>query len=113
MENLSPLNNKSNQFEFGQPVSKFNKRMFFYMVGLILFLIFFYFFVFSAPNNFPIGNVINIKEGSSLRAISKELKTNKVIRSRAAFETLVIIYGGDKNISLGDYLFEKITENYG
>jgi len=87
-------------------VSKLYKKLF-YIFGAITFLILAYFLFFSAPNNFPAGTIINIKEGSSLRYISKYLEENHLIRSRVAFETFAIIFGGEKHIVSGDYLFES------
>jgi len=104
---LSPNN------EFGHLVSKldkinfFQKRNIFYVVSIIIFFLFINFLFFSAPNNFPVGTIINIKDGASLRSISKDLEINNIIRSRVVFETLVIFFGGDKNLESGDYLFES------
>lgn len=83
------------------------KKFFFYTAGVVVFLILAYFLFFSAPKSFPIGIILNIKEGTSLRAISKDLEMNKMIRSRAVFETLVIIFGSERHIAPGDYLFES------
>jgi UPF0755 protein len=58
------------------------------------------------PKNFPIGAILNIKEGSSLRSVSKYLEENNIIDSRVFFETFVIIFEGEKVVS-GDYLFES------
>ena len=100
MEDL-PLSN-----ELGHPMSKLNKKVIFYAVGAVVILVLAYFLFFSAPNNFPAGTIINIKEGTSLRYTSKYLKDNHLIRSRALFETFVIAFGGEKYITPGDYLFE-------
>ena len=83
------------------------KKFAFYTAGVVVFLILAYFLFFSVPKSFPIGIILNIKEGTSLRAISKDLEMNKMIRSRAVFETLVIIFGGERHIAPGDYLFES------
>ena len=108
MLNLSPTSNK-----FGQKLSKLNKIEFFekkffsFLFGAIIFLVFFNFLFFSPPSDFLVGTIINIEEGSSLRSISKDLKMNNIIRSRVTFETFVIIFGGEKYIASGDYLFEN------
>lgn len=72
----------------------------------MLFLLFFIFYL-SAPGDFPAGSIINIKDGATLRSVSRELKSENIIRSRAVFETLSIIFGGEKHMVSGDYLFEK------
>jgi len=107
MENL-PLQNEQNKF--GHLMSKFKfklKKTNFYISGVVIFLAFFYFFFLSAPKDFPVGKIINIKENSSLRYISKYFKENNIIRSRVVFETFVIIFGGEKYIASGDYFFEN------
>lgn len=74
---------------------------------LLGFLIFFYFLFLSPPRNFPKGQTIKITAGSSLRAISLNLKENNIIKSRVAFETIVIILGGEKHLAFGDYLLKN------
>lgn len=85
--------------------------LFFPYKKIILFLAFviliFYFLFFTAPKDFPAGQVFNITEGSGLRTVSLNLKEAQIIRSRIIFEAFVIIYGGDRHIAWGDYLFEK------
>jgi len=79
----------------------------FYIISAIVLFLLFYSLFFSAPNDFLSGSIVNIKEDSSLRYISKYLEENHIIRSRALFETFVIILGGEKHITPGDYLFEN------
>ncbi|MFA5778302.1 MAG: endolytic transglycosylase MltG [Candidatus Paceibacterota bacterium] len=100
MENLSSLN------ELEHPVSKLNKKNAIYLLSIVLFLILFYFFFFSAPINFPVGSIVRIEKGSSLRSISLALKKQDIIRSRVIFESFVIIFGGELHIQSADYLFE-------
>ena len=85
----------------------FNKRIYFFIASFILFLILIGYLFFSAPLNFPTGKIYNLEQGNSLRILSKNLKEKKIIRSRFLFETFVIIYGGEKHINPGDYLFEN------
>lgn len=75
------------------------------IVLIVIFLLTFSLF-FNAPSNFPIGVILNIKEGSSLRSASKYLEENHIIHSRVLLETFVIIFEGEKVVS-GDYLFEN------
>ncbi len=82
-------------------------KTFFYIVSLIFFLVFVYSLSFGAPKNFPTKSLINVKEGASLRSISKDLEMRNVIRSRVMFETFAIILGGEKNVAFGDYFFEN------
>jgi len=87
--------------------NSFKKIIIFSIIGLIICISFFYFLFLSAPGDFPVDKIVNIEEGTSLRHISGDFKTNKIIRSRIAFEFFVIIYGGEKHLVLGDYLFNK------
>ena len=85
------------------------KKVFLCMLGITLFLLFFYFLFllfFSAPSDFPKGAIVNIAEGSSLRSVSLKLKQEHIIRSRTLFEAFVILYGGEKHVIPADYLFE-------
>ena len=93
--NFTFTNNKKLPFYFA-----------FYFIILSAFLCGFYFLFLSSPKYYS-QKIINIKQGSSLRMISKNLKENNIIRSRIAFETFVIIYGGEKHIFTGSYNFEK------
>ncbi|MCM2339238.1 MAG: endolytic transglycosylase MltG [Burkholderiales bacterium] len=96
----------------GHSMSKFGnnkflqKKILFYFLLFIVFLLFIYVLFFSVPKDFPVGKIINIKEGSSLRSLSRDLEKNNIIKSRAIFETFVIIFDGEKHIESGDYMFE-------
>lgn len=86
---------------------KFSFRPYYYfLIAFFLILFIGYFFLFVPPRKFKIGEIITIDQGSSLRSISKDLSEEGLIRSRAVFEAFVIIYGGEKHILPGDYLFE-------
>ena len=82
------------------------KKFIFYILGLVVSLVLINLLFFSVPKNFPVGTILNIKEGSSLRAVSKYLEENHIIHSRVLFETFVIIFEGEKAVS-GDYLFDN------
>jgi UPF0755 protein len=84
-----------------------NKKIVFYLLGITVLFFIFYFLLLSAPKNFPIGAVVKVEPGMSLRRISSILKQEKLIRSRPIFESLVIIFGREKNIISADYFFEK------
>ena len=55
---------------------------------------------------FPIGTFFTIEQGESLREVSLNLKEKHIIRSRTAFEALVILYGGERRIMYSDYFFD-------
>jgi UPF0755 protein len=85
----------------------FYKSIFFYAFCLIVILSLGYFLFLSAPMSFKNGTIVNIVEGTSLRGVSLGFKQQHIIRSRVAFEAFIIIYGGEKHIMTGDYLFEN------
>ncbi len=88
---------------------KSNKKIIFWSFLVCVLLVVSYFFAFSAPSNFPVGAIINIEQGSSLRAVSFKLKRENIIRSRTLFEAFAIMYGGEKHLIPADYLFEGKT----
>ncbi|MFA6076526.1 MAG: endolytic transglycosylase MltG [Candidatus Paceibacterota bacterium] len=81
-------------------------KVFFYVLGATTLLAVFYYFLFSAPANFPVGVIIKIDQGESLRSVSFQFKKDNIIRSRIAFEAFVILFGGEKHIIPADYFFE-------
>jgi len=107
MENISSSNEVINPIDNLPKKSSFKKISTFFVVCLIVFISLFYFLFISAPINFSVDKIVNIEEGASLRQISRDFKIDKIIRSRIAFEFFVIVYGGEKHIVLGDYLFDK------
>ncbi len=83
-----------------------NKNIF-YALGVIVFLVFFYFLFLSAPSSFVPKTVVSIEPGTSLHSVSDVLKKDNVIRSRVAFEFFMILFGGEKHLISADYLFEN------
>jgi UPF0755 protein len=107
MEDLSSQNNEDVNLNIPSDKSSLPKKSVFYIVFLFLLFLVFYFLFLSAPNNFPKGGTLTIKQGESLNSISKNLKDNKMIRSTQTFEAFVILYGGEKHLLIGDYIFEN------
>ena len=82
-----------------------NKNIF-YTLGIISVVVLFYYFLLSAPLDFPVGSTVKISSGSSLRSVSSQLKREHIIRSRLVFEAFVIIFGKERVIE-ADYYFES------
>lgn len=59
------------------------------------------------PRAFPVGAVIEIPEGASLRKAGKILREHNVVRSSILFEMYVIMHRGELGIKAGDYFFES------
>ncbi len=82
--------------------------------GLLLVILVILYFLVSGlnkvilpPKNFPVPYRITINSGQTLFSISKELSVDGAIKSRRAFEMLVMTFGDENHISEGEYYFEK------
>lgn len=86
---------------------KFERRhtQIFVSVILGLFFISFYFSFFRAPQNFPIGSVVEIPEGSTLRLVGDILKREGVIASSDLFLITSTVFSG--KVIAGGYFFEE------
>ncbi len=88
------------------------KKLSAYFFGVVVFLCLGYFFLLSAPSDFPSGSIIKVEKGSSVRSVSYLLKTNHIIRSRTAFEFFVILLGKNERVISTDYYFENSIPVY-
>ncbi len=78
--------------------------------AIILTLTFFvvlYFSVFAHPYNFPVGVVIEIEKGETLKNVAKDFKEKGLIKSTLLFEIVARGLKGSRGIMSGDYFFEK------
>lgn len=99
MEDISVINTP-------EPRLSAKKKYFIYALGAVLLLTAFYYLAVSAPRGFPVGTTIEIEKGMSLGSVSRTLKENNLIRSRAAFEFFIIILGAERHIKPAFYFFE-------
>ena len=60
----------------------------------------------SAPKDFPVGEIMTIKSGDSLKSIGVKLHEAKIIKSELIFRTTAILLGGERGIIAGDYLLD-------
>ena len=84
-----------------------DKKLIFYIAIFFASIFLFQYLFFSPPIDFPTGQIVKIEQGLNLRDVSKDFKDKRIIRSRVAFESFVIAFGGEKHLAEGDYLFEK------
>ncbi len=100
---------ETNQEYYNDPGTKARPAKKLLVLAAILAVLFgvAYYFLLSAPKGFPEGAIFNVGEGATLRSVSLNLKNQNIIRSRTAFEGLVILYGKEKRIITADYLFEE------
>jgi len=74
--------------------------------GLIA-LLFLYFSLVSPPGDFPIGTIITIEKGETLRQIADNLEEKKVIKSSMVFNGLAKALMNGRGVMAGDYFFEE------
>lgn len=86
----------------------FRKKLWF-RIGVLcfVFLSLFYFFFISAPFNFPVGRIIEIEGGSTLKQVANSLEENKVIKSPLIFGGMIELFLKGKEVIAGDYFFEE------
>lgn len=58
------------------------------------------------PGNFPTNTVISIQKNSSLSKVAATLSDGHVIRSMFIYKVFVVMLGGQRNVMIGDYLFD-------
>lgn len=75
-------------------------------IAVLLFFLGYYFFL-SVPNDFPQGSVVSIHSGENLKTIVNIFKQDNIIRSPFAFQSLIVIFGGEKKVIAGDYLLKN------
>lgn len=99
----------SNSGQGGKSSTKNSFKKFIKYISLLVFvfIFLFYYLLFYIPRDFPVGYIENIEAGTTLQGLSKDLKNKNIINSTTAFEFFVIMYGGEKHIIQGDYLFDK------
>lgn len=76
-------------------------------IALFVILISFYAAIFRAPSDFPINEIITIKEGDTLSDVADKLKEQNVIRSPLWFESIVIMLNSEKGALSGDYFLGR------
>jgi UPF0755 protein len=57
-----------------------------------------------SPSNFPTHTVVSITPGETLNDVTRELRNDGIIRSSVTFQSIAILFGGERRIIAGDYL---------
>lgn len=70
------------------------------------------FFFLNAPTDFPVGSIVKIEPGKSLRAVSLQLNQEHIIRSRFLFEAFMILFNREKRVISTDYYFDSSLPVY-
>jgi UPF0755 protein len=69
-----------------------------------------YWYVIRPPDNFPIRSLVTIKHGESFAATAEDLERDGVVRSALALRIAVKIFGYERGVRAGDYLFKQPTD---
>ncbi len=60
--------------------------------------------VWKTPRDFPVHTIVSVQPGESLETVTQKFTTLRMIRSSFVFRSLVILLGGEKKVTAGDYL---------
>ena len=92
-----------------EPVSKYRLalKVLIALFCVIATTVFFYFWSVRPPANFPSQTIIEIKPGTGLIQISKDLKRQGIVRSAVLFEFVGLMYARDGVVSSGMYYLEE------
>ena len=66
-----------------------------------------YMYVIAPPQEFPVGKLVSVPEGSSAVEVGKILQEQGVVQHAEAFRAAVILLGRDTSVRAGDYLFKE------
>jgi UPF0755 protein len=64
------------------------------------------------PNTFPSGVLITIRSGDTVNSITKDLKSEHIIRSTILLRSIVVLLAGEQKIVAGDYYFSRPISAY-
>ncbi len=66
-----------------------------------------YVFAIQPPDNFPLHELVTVREGASVDEIAFDLEASGVVRSGLAFKFVAVITGHARTLHAGDYLFKE------
>ncbi len=66
-----------------------------------------YVYIIQPPDNFPLQELVTIREGSSVEEIAFDLEARGVVRSALAFKAIASLTGHARTLHAGDYLFKE------
>ena len=84
---------------------RFIKSIIFILVIAFFAGIYGIFHITSAPNNFPTPYILTVNKGDTFLKISTELRKDNIIRSMTTFKLYMRLFGNEKSIEPGEYLF--------
>ncbi len=84
-----------------------NRRTIIIIVTAGTFAILSYIYVIQPPVNFPLQQLVTVREGASVDEISFDLEAAGVVRSALAFKFIAFVTGHARTLHAGDYLFKE------
>lgn len=66
-----------------------------------------YYTLWRAPSDFPVHSIVSVENGESLEETTQKFIALSLIRSPFVFRSLVIVLGGEKKVTAGDYLLSN------
>lgn len=66
-----------------------------------------YMYIIRPPENFPLQQLVTVREGASVDEIAFDLEASGAVRSGLAFKFVAIITGHARTLHAGDYLFKE------
>lgn len=66
-----------------------------------------YVYAIQPPDNFPLQQLVTVREGASVDEIAFDLEASGVVRSGLAFKFVAVVTGHARTLHAGDYLFKE------
>lgn len=66
-----------------------------------------YVYVIEPPVNFPLQQLVTVREGASVDEIAFDLQAGGVVQSALAFKFIALVTGHARTLHAGDYLFKE------
>lgn len=63
--------------------------------------------IIQPPSNFPVDQLVSVPDGQTVSQVAQTLYDDGVIRSPLAFRVIIRMFGTDRTVHAGDYLFKE------
>lgn len=74
-------------------------------IALLIVASTFYVAVYRAPSTFVSGKIVAVEDGETLTVVAARLSDERIVRSAFWLQSVVILFGGERNVRAGDYYF--------
>lgn len=86
---------------------QYKKILSYFLCACGLIVVVFYLSLWRTPSDFPVHSIVSVESGESLEVTTQKFTTLHMIRSPFVFRSLVIVLGGEKKVTAGDYLLSN------